>query len=52
MYVHVCTTYIYFREEMTELIEKNAFIEHAQFSGNMYGTSKQAVQHVLNSGTI
>jgi len=40
------------REEMTELIEKNAFIEHAQFSGNMYGTSKQAVQHVLNSGKI
>ena len=35
---------------MTNLIEKDAFIEHATFSGNMYGTSKQAVQTVLQSG--
>jgi len=40
------------RDDMTNLIEKDAFIEHATFSGNMYGTSKQAVQTVLQSGKI
>ena len=29
---------------LQKLIEEDAFIEHAEFSGNMYGTSKQAVK--------
>ena len=40
------------REEMKEAIEKNEFLEHAEFSGNIYGTSKRAVQEVLKSGRI
>lgn len=40
------------RDEMTKLIDDNQFLEHAQFSGNMYGTSKKAVQDVLSSGRI
>ena len=31
---------------------KFKFLEHAEFSGNMYGTSKQAVEAVLSSGKI
>ncbi|KAG1723720.1 P-loop containing nucleoside triphosphate hydrolase protein [Suillus paluster] len=32
------------------LISQGAFIEHAQFSGNFYGTSAQAVQDVTATG--
>ena len=28
------------------------FIEHAEFSGNLYGTSKRAVSDVLNKGQV
>ncbi|XP_027697932.1 guanylate kinase [Vombatus ursinus] len=34
------------REEMQRDIDAGQFIEHAEFSGNMYGTSKAAVQAV------
>ncbi|XP_010169643.1 guanylate kinase, partial [Antrostomus carolinensis] len=34
------------REEMQKEIDAGEFIEHAEFSGNMYGTSKGAVQAV------
>ncbi|KAM4705652.1 guanylate kinase isoform 2-T2 [Rhinophrynus dorsalis] len=34
------------REEMKKGIDNGEFIEHAEFSGNMYGTSKTAVQAV------
>lgn len=40
------------RDEMLKAIQNNEFIEHAEFSGNLYGTSKKAVQDVLNSGRI
>jgi len=33
-------------------VEAEAFIETAEFSGNQYGTTKQAVQQVLDSGTV
>jgi len=40
------------KEEMLEKIKAGDFLEHAQFSGNYYGTSKQAVADVLKSGRI
>ncbi|XP_076031658.1 guanylate kinase-like isoform X2 [Oratosquilla oratoria] len=40
------------REEMDEAIENGEFIEHAVYSGNCYGTSKEAVEAVLESGRI
>merc|ERR1712001_307420 len=40
------------RENMTKAIENGDFIETAEFSGNMYGTSKAAVETVSASGKI
>ncbi|XP_069815243.1 guanylate kinase isoform X2 [Dendropsophus ebraccatus] len=40
------------REEMQRGIDKGDFIEHAVFSGNMYGTSKAAVQAVQAQNQI
>ena len=39
-------------ETMKTAIEKDEFIEHAVFSGNMYGTSKAAVKTVMDQGKI
>ncbi len=36
--------------EMEEMKENGEFIEFAQFSGNMYGTSRKAVQDILDNG--
>jgi len=38
------------REHMLKEIDEGKFIEHAEFSGNLYGTSIAAVQHVLAAG--
>lgn len=40
------------KEEMLKKIDRGDFLEHAQFSGNFYGTSKQAVDDVLKSGRL
>ncbi|XP_075341519.1 guanylate kinase 1b [Odontesthes bonariensis] len=40
------------REAMLEGIEKGEFIENAEFSGNMYGTSKAAVEDVQAQNLI
>ncbi|XP_038611728.1 guanylate kinase isoform X1 [Tachyglossus aculeatus] len=40
------------RVEMQRDIEANKFIEHAEFSGNLYGTSKAAVQAVQAANRI
>ncbi|XP_040895750.1 guanylate kinase 1b [Toxotes jaculatrix] len=40
------------REAMEEGISKGEFIENAEFSGNMYGTSKSAVEDVLAKNLI
>lgn len=40
------------KEDMMEAIKSGKFIESATFSGNMYGTSKAAVEEVLNSEKI
>jgi len=38
------------RGAFEELIENGAFIEHAEFSGNLYGTSFETVRHVERDG--
>jgi len=40
------------RDAMEQLVKEGAFIEHAVFSGNMYGTSRAAVKTVATSGKI
>jgi guanylate kinase len=35
---------------MVEMKENGEFIEHAEFSGNMYGTARNAVEDVLKNG--
>ena len=40
------------RDEMLQAIENGEFIENAVFSGNLYGTSKKAVETVSSSGRI
>ena len=40
------------RQKMEELVASGQFIEHTEFSGNMYGTSSSAVQEVLDSRRI
>jgi len=38
------------REEFKDLVERNGFIEHAQFGSNLYGTSVQSVKDVREQG--
>jgi guanylate kinase len=40
------------RDDMLKSISMNDFIENAEFSGNLYGTSKKAVEDVISSGRI
>jgi len=39
-------------DEMKREVESGKFVEHANVHGNMYGTSKAAVEKVLNEGKI
>lgn len=38
------------RSAMEAMIEDDEFIETAEFAGNLYGTSKQAVKDIQNKG--
>ncbi|TFY83299.1 hypothetical protein EWM64_g709 [Hericium alpestre] len=38
------------RETFHSLLDRGAFLEHAEFSGNLYGTSIQAVQSIADLG--
>ena len=40
------------REFMQNAVAQGEFLESAEFSGNMYGTSKKSVEQVLSSGRI
>ena len=40
------------KETFTKLVSEGAFLEHAVFSGNMYGTSRAAVEKVREIGKI
>lgn len=38
------------RDHFTSLVDQGAFIENAQFSGNLYGTTVKAVEDVGELG--
>ncbi|KAG0228390.1 hypothetical protein BGW42_002234 [Actinomortierella wolfii] len=40
------------RSTMEQMIRENKFLEHAEFAGNLYGTSIQTVQDVEKQGKI
>ncbi|KAE8136146.1 P-loop containing nucleoside triphosphate hydrolase protein [Aspergillus pseudotamarii] len=40
------------KADFLDLVSKNGFIEHAQFGGNHYGTSVQAVKDIAERGRI
>jgi len=40
------------KDQMLKEIEDNKFVEYANVHGNLYGTSKKAVEHVISQGKI
>ncbi|KWU46189.1 guanylate kinase [Rhodotorula sp. JG-1b] len=40
------------RDDFLDLVKRDGFIEHAEFGGNMYGTSVQAVEDVKKGGKM
>ncbi|KAI0305974.1 guanylate kinase [Multifurca ochricompacta] len=38
------------REDFISLLNQGGFVEHAEFSGNLYGTSKHAIASIIKSG--
>lgn len=40
------------KSDFLDLVSKDGFIEHAEFGGNHYGTSKQAVKTVAEQERI
>ncbi|KAF9132524.1 hypothetical protein BGW39_011876 [Mortierella sp. 14UC] len=39
-------------DTINDLISRDQFLEHADFSGNTYGTSRKTVQDIMDSGKI
>ena len=48
--VHGKNYFFLTREEFQACIERNEFLEWAEFSGNIYGTQKAYVEEKLNAG--
>jgi Guanylate kinase len=40
------------RESIMSLVNEGKFVEWAEYSGNIYGTSVDAVEDVLNTGKV
>ncbi|KZF25718.1 guanylate kinase [Xylona heveae TC161] len=40
------------KDDFLKLVDEGGFIEHAQFGGNYYGTSVQAVKNIAENGQI
>ncbi|PVU91668.1 hypothetical protein BB561_004263 [Smittium simulii] len=49
---HGAAYYFVTKDEFTKMIQNQEFIEHAEFSGNHYGTSIKAVEDVEKLGKI
>jgi len=49
---HGTDYYFVEREDMEKLKAENGFVEHAEFGGNMYGTSKKAISDIQSKGCI
>uniref|UniRef100_A0A672YY75 Guanylate kinase n=1 Tax=Sphaeramia orbicularis TaxID=375764 RepID=A0A672YY75_9TELE len=52
LFKHVADYHFTTREAMQEALERGDFIENAEFSGNMYGTSKAAIEDVKAKNLI
>jgi guanylate kinase len=39
-------------EDFEDLIGKDGFVEHAQFGGNRYGTSKMTIEEQTKKGKV
>ena len=39
-------------DEFEKMIEEKAFVEHAKFGGNRYGTSKRTISELTASGRV
>ncbi|ERT02428.1 guanylate kinase [Sporothrix schenckii 1099-18] len=50
--VHGVSYYYISQDEFARLIGADAFIEHAEFNGNLYGTSKQTVVDQAAKGDV
>jgi guanylate kinase len=46
--------YYYFvkLEDFEDLISKEGFVEHAQFGGNRYGTSREMIERLTKEGKV
>ncbi|KAI6203706.1 Guanylate kinase [Aphelenchoides besseyi] len=40
------------RDQIEEMIKNNEFVEFAEFGGNIYGTSRKAIEDIQHSGRI
>lgn len=49
---HEVDYYFLKREEFLDLIEKDEFLEHTEFNGNLYGTPRQSLNHELTKGGV
>ncbi|KHJ44709.1 guanylate kinase [Trichuris suis] len=47
---HGVEYYFTTKAEMTEAIERGEFLEHAEFGGNLYGTSLESVRSIQRAG--
>ena len=45
VHYHFCT-----REEFEEMIERDGFLEYAEYNGNYYGTPEAPIRHLLSEG--
>ena len=44
--------YFVSRPDMLKSIRENRFVEHAEFGGNFYGTSRSAIETIARSGRV
>lgn len=50
--VHGINYFYVTREEFDQRVKEDDFIEHVEFAGNCYGTSKSYLEHLNRSGKV